>query len=113
MTAIGNRHQFRDVDEEPDGTPEVLADAVIYSLDLGALLARLDAIEEEVRKVRVPLSYVDELYDLVDDPWEMRNLIDVPYRRDVKLELAARLREHMVRLGDPILGAFDSLQYLY
>ena len=56
---------------------------------------------------------VDELYDLVDDPWEMRNLIDVPYRRDVKLELAEKLREHMVRLGDPILGAFDSLQYLY
>jgi hypothetical protein len=31
---------------------------------LTALQQRLDAIEEEVRKVRVPLSYVDELYDL-------------------------------------------------
>ncbi len=31
---------------------------------LQGLRARLDAIEEEVRKVRVPLSYVDELYDL-------------------------------------------------
>jgi arylsulfatase A-like enzyme len=56
---------------------------------------------------------VDELYDLVDDPWELRNLIDVPYRRDVKLELAGKLREHMVRLEDPILRAFDSLKYLY
>jgi arylsulfatase A-like enzyme len=56
---------------------------------------------------------VDELYDLVDDPWEMRNLIDVPYRRDVKLDLADKLREHMVRLGDPILRTFDSLRYLY
>jgi hypothetical protein len=56
---------------------------------------------------------VDELYDLVDDPWEMRNLIDVPYHRDVKLDLADKLREHMVRLGDPILRTFDSLRYLY
>jgi TRAP-type uncharacterized transport system substrate-binding protein len=31
---------------------------------LRGLRARLEAIEEEVRKVRVPLSYVDELYDL-------------------------------------------------
>jgi hypothetical protein len=28
------------------------------------LLGKLEAIEEEVRKVRVPLSYGDELYDL-------------------------------------------------
>ena len=31
---------------------------------LAELLQRLDAIEEEVRKVRVPLSYSDELYNL-------------------------------------------------
>ncbi|MEN8761230.1 MAG: TAXI family TRAP transporter solute-binding subunit [Thiogranum sp.] len=31
---------------------------------LQGLRARLEAIEEEVRKVHVPLSYVDELYDL-------------------------------------------------
>lgn len=31
---------------------------------LARLLQRLNDIEEEVRKVRVPLSYVDELYDL-------------------------------------------------
>ena len=31
---------------------------------LQGLRSRLGAIEEEVRKVRVPLSYVDELYDL-------------------------------------------------
>jgi len=32
--------------------------------NLKHLRARLDAIEEEVRKVEVPLSYADELYDL-------------------------------------------------
>lgn len=31
---------------------------------LQSLLTRLESIEDEVRKVRVPLSYVDELYDL-------------------------------------------------
>ena len=31
---------------------------------LQELRSKLDAIEEEVRKVRVPLSYADELYDL-------------------------------------------------
>lgn len=32
--------------------------------ELAELLQRLDAIEEEVRKVKVPLSYSDELYNL-------------------------------------------------
>ena len=32
--------------------------------NLQSLLTRLETIEEEVRKVDVPLSYVDELYDL-------------------------------------------------
>ncbi|MCP3980124.1 MAG: hypothetical protein GY716_12535 [bacterium] len=31
MTAIGNRHQYLDVDDEPDGTPEVPADADVSS----------------------------------------------------------------------------------
>jgi hypothetical protein len=31
---------------------------------LQGLRVKLEAIEEEVRKVHVPLSYVDELYDL-------------------------------------------------
>jgi arylsulfatase A-like enzyme len=77
------------------------------------LPAPLRFVRTRTHKLVYNQTDVDELYDLVDDPWEMRNLIDVPYRREVKLEMAKKLREHMVRLGDPILGQFDGWRYLY
>jgi arylsulfatase A-like enzyme len=54
-----------------------------------------------------------ELYDMVNDPWEMRNLIDLPETRDLQDRLMARMREHMVRLGDPILRQFDTIRNVY
>ncbi len=47
LQALDIEHPERESDEKPEG-----------------LRAKLEAIEEEVRKVRVPLSYVDELYYL-------------------------------------------------
>jgi arylsulfatase A-like enzyme len=58
-------------------------------------------------------SDVGELYDLVSDPWEMRNLIDLPEARDVQCALLETMREHMVRLQDPILRAFDGIRHVY
>jgi arylsulfatase A-like enzyme len=58
-------------------------------------------------------SEIGELYDLVDDPWELRNLIDHPGAQGIKGELLERMREHMVRLEDPILGAFDRIRQVY
>jgi TRAP transporter TAXI family solute receptor len=49
-------HELHAIDiQHPDQAP---------AAELAELLQRLDAIEEEVRKVRVPLSYSDELYNL-------------------------------------------------
>ena len=48
-------------------------------------------------------SDIGELYDLVNDPWEMRNLIDLPEAQELQRELMQEMREHMVRVGDPIL----------
>ncbi|MBN1642683.1 MAG: sulfatase-like hydrolase/transferase [Anaerolineae bacterium] len=58
-------------------------------------------------------SDMGELYDLVDDPWEMRNLIDLPETRALQRELMDRMREHMVRLDDPLLGPFDRIRSVY
>jgi arylsulfatase A-like enzyme len=59
------------------------------------------------------LSDIGELYDLVHDPWEMRNLIDLPEARGVQRELMERMREHMVRLEDPALREFDRIRHVY
>jgi hypothetical protein len=59
------------------------------------------------------VSDIGELYDMINDPWEMRNLIDLPETRAVQNELMEQMREHMVRLGDPLLGRFDGIRYVY
>jgi len=56
---------------------------------------------------------IGELYDLVNDPWEMRNLIDLPETRVLQTELLARMREHMVWLDDPLLRQFDGMRHVY
>ena len=58
-------------------------------------------------------SDIGELYELVNDPWEMRNLIDLPGTRAVQEELLDLMRQHMVRLDDPILGFFDKIRHVY
>lgn len=56
---------------------------------------------------------IGELYDLVDDPWEMTNRIDLPDTRAIQRELLELLRGHLVRLGDPLLPAFDRIRHVY
>ncbi|MDH5363003.1 MAG: sulfatase-like hydrolase/transferase [Aigarchaeota archaeon] len=58
-------------------------------------------------------SDIGELYDLVNDPWEMWNLIDLPETRAVQEELLDLMRQQMVRLDDPILGFFDRIRHVY
>jgi hypothetical protein len=50
---------------------------------------------------------------MVNDPWEMRNLVDTPELASVQQELLEQLREHMVRLDDPVLGAFDRIRHVF
>ena len=45
----------------------------------------------------------EELYDLVNDPAEMKNLIDDPGHEVVKDEMSDRLNDWMSTLNDPIL----------
>ena len=56
---------------------------------------------------------IGELYDLVNDPWEMRNLIDLPETCALQTELLERMRTHMVRLDDPLLRQFDAMRHVY
>jgi arylsulfatase A-like enzyme len=58
-------------------------------------------------------SDIGELYDMVNDPWEMQNLFDLPEVKDVQENLMETMREHMIRLQDPILSAFDGIRHVY
>jgi arylsulfatase A-like enzyme len=58
-------------------------------------------------------SDMGELYDLDEDPWEMHNRFDLPQWQAVQEELIDRMRAHMVRLDDPILGTFDGIRHVY
>ena len=57
-------------------------------------------------------SDIGELYDMVNDPWEMTNLIDLPETKALQDELIAEMREHMVRLGDPARRQFDVVKHI-
>ncbi len=58
-------------------------------------------------------SDIGELYDLVNDPWEMHNLFGLPELKELQDDLMQALREHMVRLGDPALRDFDAVRHVY
>ncbi len=45
----------------------------------------------------------EQLYDLMFDPQEMNNLADKEAYREIKAELAARLRRHMEDTDDPLM----------
>jgi len=46
----------------------------------------------------------DEMYDLVEDPFEMRNLIDSPDHRDMRQNLRQRIITHIDQTQDPRAG---------
>lgn len=46
----------------------------------------------------------DELFDLSDDPFEVRNLIDDPDRAGTLTDLRSRLRNFLEETGDPLLS---------
>ncbi|MEA3406828.1 MAG: sulfatase-like hydrolase/transferase [Chloroflexota bacterium] len=70
-------------------------------------------IRTRTHKLVYNVSDIGELYDMVADPWEMRNLIDIPETEALQNELLDRMREHMVRLDDPILRQFDVIRPVY
>lgn len=43
----------------------------------------------------------------------MTNLIDLPGTRAIQDQLLELLRGYMVRLGDPLLPAFDRIRHVY
>ena len=51
--------------------------------------------------------WFNELYDLVNDPGETKNLIDDPSRRAVVKELSDRLHEWFTRYSDPAKDGFN------
>jgi len=70
-------------------------------------------VRTRTHKLVYNVSDIGELYDLVNDPWEMRILIGLPETRTLQNELLELMRAHMVRLNDPILGRFDGIRHVY
>ena len=50
--------------------------------------------------VHDPMGDKDELYDLVNDPWELRNVVDDAKHRDVLADLRSRLTDWSIRTED-------------
>lgn len=48
-----------------------------------------------------------QLFDLVDDPWEMRNLADDPAYADPLVDLQRLLAQERMRVGDPATSKID------
>jgi arylsulfatase A-like enzyme len=67
-------------------------------MDIEITLTRRDMGDEHLEP-RPPV----ELYDLLEDPWEMENLVGRPGLADVENELASRLQKLMVETNDPLL----------
>jgi len=54
----------------------------------------------EWKYVHDPMGDLDELYDLVNDPWELENVVDEPAHRDVVAELRLRLLDWSIETED-------------
>ena len=54
----------------------------------------------EWKYVHDPMGDRDELYDLVNDSWELENVIDQPSNREVVAELRLRLADWSVMTED-------------
>jgi arylsulfatase A-like enzyme len=54
----------------------------------------------EWKYVHDPMGDKDELYDLVNDPWELYNVIDDDSHRDIKTDLQLKLADWSIRTED-------------
>ena len=96
------------------GRPFSLGRKCIYgAFHQQILLSPFRFIRTRTHKLVYNSNTIGELYDLVDDPWEMRNLINAPEARGVKRALLDQMREQMVRLDDPMLRQFDGIRHVY
>jgi arylsulfatase A-like enzyme len=70
-------------------------------------------IRTRTHKFVYNLSDMGELYDLEHDPWEMRNLFDLPEAQAIQDELKEKMMEHMERIQDPARRKFYTIRNVY
>lgn len=62
--------------------------------------------------VHDPMGDIDELYDLVEDPWELYNVVDDPANEDILAEMRLRLADWSIMTEDsPPVPLPDSEKY--
>ena len=62
---------------------------------------------KEHKLIVYPQAAMVQLFDMVNDPWEARNLASDPKYASIKNDLMQRLQEIRTELGDPLLHADD------
>tara|TARA_B100000949_G_C14049164_1_gene352819 strand:+ start:172 stop:408 length:237 start_codon:yes stop_codon:yes gene_type:complete len=55
---------------------------------------------QEWKYVHDPMGDQDELYDLVNDPWELENVVDLSANQEIVAELRLRLADWSVMVED-------------
>lgn len=70
-------------------------------------------LRTRTHKLVYNVSDIGELYDMINDPWEMRNLIDLPETKAVQSELLESMHSQMERLKDPLLNRFGAIRHVY
>ena len=55
---------------------------------------------QEWKYVHDPMGDKDELYDLVNDPWELYNIIDNTEHRAIVADLQLKLADWSIRVED-------------
>jgi arylsulfatase A-like enzyme len=63
---------------------------------------------KEHKLIVYPEAAMVQLFDIVNDPWETRNLASDPKYASIKGDLMERLRQIRMELGDPLLRAHDN-----
>jgi hypothetical protein len=100
---------------EPERPPNICAE--YWESDAGhnptwLSLMRLPEGSDMMRRVIEPRP-TEELYELAEDPYQLRNLAAAPDYAEVRKRLAAELVAELRRTGDPrIEGTFEEVFYV-
>jgi len=87
-------------------------DSVYGAFDGHIFPTPLRLVRTRTHKFVFNRSDTGELYDLVNDPGELRNLIDIPETKAIQDQLMERMAEYMVELDDPMLRTFNGVRRL-
>jgi len=95
-------------DDSPNGRDEVYC---VFDRHFTVVQQRM--VRTRTHQLTFSAGDQGELYDLVADPYQLTNVYGRPDYEAVRLDLLDRMRGHMERLDDPLLGWFSRISGTY